>query len=313
MRAAEWSAQPVRVAVDAERTMRVGYPTAGQLMDLLETGGIVGPPAGAGAREVLVTPDALDGVLAGLGAAPGQPSAQRPGCRPALTRTGPRRPVRLPGTSGTAGGGRSAGRGDLHPARQRRPTMRCAAPGRFPAGVAAGAAWTWSVAAPMNPDAAPNPAELSTAQVRALLDTGGAVPAPRPPACPGPHRNPVVARPACLRRTGREQARGGPARGDRHRGEQPRSEQARSVVCAGAADQPPRTTASALASPRPRPGRGRHAVRAGAGAPVPRAPVPGQQPGPPQPGPPRPGARPWPTSVGRVLGAVLWDPRRVRE
>jgi hypothetical protein len=29
---------------------------------------------------------------------------------------------------------------------------------------------------PMNPAAAPNPAELSTAQVRALLDTGGAVP-----------------------------------------------------------------------------------------------------------------------------------------
>jgi len=28
----------------------------------------------------------------------------------------------------------------------------------------------------MNPAAAPNPAELSTAQVRALLDTGGAVP-----------------------------------------------------------------------------------------------------------------------------------------
>jgi Ftsk gamma domain len=59
-----------------QRTMRVGYATAGELLDLLETSGIVGPPAGAGAREVLVKPDELDGVLAGLGAAAGPaPSA----------------------------------------------------------------------------------------------------------------------------------------------------------------------------------------------------------------------------------------------
>ena len=58
-----------------QRTMRVGYATAAQLMDLLETSGIVGPRAGAGAREVLVTPAELDGVLAGLPAAGPAPSA----------------------------------------------------------------------------------------------------------------------------------------------------------------------------------------------------------------------------------------------
>ena len=67
-----------------------------ELLDLLETSGIVGPPAGAGAREVLVTPDELDGVLAGLRAAAGPAPAHRLRRRPALTLTGPRRPVRLP-------------------------------------------------------------------------------------------------------------------------------------------------------------------------------------------------------------------------
>jgi len=62
--------------------MRVGYATAGELLDLLETSGIVGPPAGAGAREVLVKPDELDGVLAGLGAAAGPAPSAAPTVSP---------------------------------------------------------------------------------------------------------------------------------------------------------------------------------------------------------------------------------------
>ena len=65
-----------------QRTMRVGYATAAQLMDLLETSGIVGPPAGAQAREVLVTPDELDGVLAGLRAAAGPAPSAAPTASP---------------------------------------------------------------------------------------------------------------------------------------------------------------------------------------------------------------------------------------
>ena len=65
-----------------QRTMRVGYATAGELMDMLETSGIVGPPAGARAREVLVKPDELDGVLAGLRAAAGPAPSAPPTASP---------------------------------------------------------------------------------------------------------------------------------------------------------------------------------------------------------------------------------------
>ena len=65
-----------------QRTMRVGYATAGELLDMLETSGIVGPPAGAQAREVLVKPDELDGVLAGLGAAAGPAPSAAPTASP---------------------------------------------------------------------------------------------------------------------------------------------------------------------------------------------------------------------------------------
>jgi len=152
----------------------------------------------------------------------------------------------------------------------------------------------------MNPAAAPHPAELSTAQVRALLDTGGAVPL-LPDHLPVPVRIETQWWHVPL----------ASAEPDASRHETSRHEA--SSHEASSHDQSRHEARYVLAPPDHAAAYDRLAAATAVQAGAMSTSAMGSSPDPRSPDPRDPDATVADLASAAVLGAVLWDPRRVRE